>query len=439
MTNKDKFLKEKQTSANRKLMTCKVFELKISSNKLSKQQIEFLQMNFIEAKWLYNYILSQDDVFHIDGKLKFVNVLNKDHVFEERSLNFLSAQSKQEIIKRIHTSIKSLSTKKKKGKSKEVGRLKFKSEVNSVPLKQYGISYKLDFVSNTLKLSGLKKSLKVKGFNQFKNISGLEFANANLIKRQNDYFIKVTTFQPRKNNMSKLSQIAVGLDFGIATDLTLSNELKFITKLPVSEGVKKSQRKLSRKVKGSKNYIKEKYKLQKQYRKQTNKKEDATNKLVSYLKSNYDYIAVQDENIKGWHHGRFGKQVQQSILGGIISKVKQLPQTHLVDRWFPSTKLCMQCGTLNVLTLADRTYKCSCGCVESDRDVHAAQNILMKSLLDDGLISLDHLNNDILPMERRFKPVEFSVTSIENLKKLFKGTIVNMNVESGRYNSLELC
>jgi hypothetical protein len=42
-------------------------------------------------------------------------------------------------------------------------------------------------------------------------------------------------------------------------------------------------------------------------------------------------------------------------------------------------------------------------------------------------------------MERRFKPVEFNVTSIENLKKLFKGTIVNMNVESGRCNSLELC
>ena len=42
-------------------------------------------------------------------------------------------------------------------------------------------------------------------------------------------------------------------------------------------------------------------------------------------------------------------------------------------------------------------------------------------------------------MERRLKPVEFNVTSLETLKKFFEGTIVNINVESGRYNSLELC
>ena len=435
MTNKEKFLKGKQTSAARKNMTCKVYELKISSNKLNKQQTEFLYKNFLEAKWLYNHILSQSDIFHIDGKLKHVTVLNKDRQPEERDLTVLSAQSKQEIIKRVHTSIKSLSTKKKKGRSKEVGKLKFKSEVNSVPLKQYGISYKLDFTKSELKLSGLKNPLKVKGLDQFKNLSGLEFANATLIKKQNDFFVKVTTYQSKQPLKQHKTKTAIGLDFGIATDLTLSNGLKFITKLPVSDGVIKSQRRLSKKTKGSNNYYKEKLNLQKQYRKQTNKKKDATNKLISYLKNNYDFIAVQDENIKGWHTGLFGKQVQQSILGGIISEVKKLPQTHLVDRYFPSTKLCRHCGMLNNLSLADRTYKCDCGAKETDRDVHAAENILVESLINYGLVKL----NDKIPMERRFKPVEFDVTSIETLKNIFKGTIVNLNVEPGRYNSLELC
>ena len=45
-----------------------------------------------------------------------------------------------------------------------------------------------------------------------------------------------------------------------------------------------------------------------------------------------DLVEECDENIKGWHSGLFGKQVQQSILGGIISELKKLPQTSIVDR-----------------------------------------------------------------------------------------------------------
>jgi putative transposase len=431
MTNKDKFLKGKQTSAIRKNMSCKVFELKISSNKLNRHQRDFLYRNFIEAKWFYNHILSQSDIFNIDCKFKTVNVLNKERQPEVRNLIVLSAQCKQELVKRIQTSIKSLSTKKKKGNSKEVGRLRFKSEVNSIPLKQYGISYKINFNQKTVKLSGLKSPLKVKGLEQFVNFHDIEFANATLIKRQNDFFIKVTTFQPKKPNTNTL-KTSVGLDFGIETDLTLSNGLKFFTKIKVSKNIKRSQRRLSRKVKGSNNYFKEKIKLQKKYQKQNNKKKEAINKVVSYLKNNYDFIAIQNENIKGWHSGLFGRQVQESILGGIISEVKKLPQTHLVDRYFPSTKLCKNCGALNSLTLADRTYKCDCGAKETDRDVHAAENILIEGMLNEGLIDL----KDKVPMERRFMPVEFDVTSIETLKNFFKGTIVNLNFESGRYNFL---
>lgn len=50
-----------------------------------------------------------------------------------------------------------------------------------------------------------------------------------------------------------------------------------------------------------------------------------------------------------------------------------------IDRWFPSTKLCGDCGTVQDLKLSDRIFKCDCG-LELDRDLNAAQNILRQGL-----------------------------------------------------------
>ena len=48
----------------------------------------------------------------------------------------------------------------------------------------------------------------------------------------------------------------------------------------------------------------------------------------------------------------------------------------IADRWFPSSKMCSQCGEINkFLTLKDRTYVCKeCGIV-LDRDFNASINL----------------------------------------------------------------
>ncbi len=49
-----------------------------------------------------------------------------------------------------------------------------------------------------------------------------------------------------------------------------------------------------------------------------------------------------------------------------------------VDRWFPSSRLCRSCGTINdKLTLADREWDCACG-AHHHRDQNAAQNLEYK-------------------------------------------------------------
>ncbi|MCA9872601.1 MAG: transposase, partial [Anaerolineales bacterium] len=52
-----------------------------------------------------------------------------------------------------------------------------------------------------------------------------------------------------------------------------------------------------------------------------------------------------------------------------------------VSPWFPSSRLCHDCGQKNTeLTLADREWTCpNCGCIH-DRDVNAAVNIRDEAL-----------------------------------------------------------
>lgn len=48
----------------------------------------------------------------------------------------------------------------------------------------------------------------------------------------------------------------------------------------------------------------------------------------------------------------------------------------VIDRWFPSSKLCGACGTVREkLPLNVREWTCDCGAVH-DRDVNAARSIL---------------------------------------------------------------
>ena len=49
----------------------------------------------------------------------------------------------------------------------------------------------------------------------------------------------------------------------------------------------------------------------------------------------------------------------------------------VADRWFPSSKTCSGCGTINAaLTLSERVYDCGACALVIDRDVNAAVNLV---------------------------------------------------------------
>lgn len=100
---------------------------------------------------------------------------------------------KQELLKEIQGDIKNLNKKKKKGY--KVGKLKFKKNVQTIPLKQFNITYKLQ-EPNKIRIQGLKKWLTVRGMKQFPE--NAEFTNSKLLWRHGDFYLHVTTYTERK-------------------------------------------------------------------------------------------------------------------------------------------------------------------------------------------------------------------------------------------------
>lgn len=120
----------KATKAKRKTQICKVREMKVIKNKLSKEQAEHLRLLFLEAKWFYNYMLANPSLRNdIGAKLKVVSVKLPDGTFEQRELKHLGSQMKQSITSNINKSIKTLAKLKAKG-IQQPGALKFKKPAN---------------------------------------------------------------------------------------------------------------------------------------------------------------------------------------------------------------------------------------------------------------------------------------------------------------------
>lgn len=397
----------KNTRERRKNQEVKTYECKIVKNKLTAQQLETLEHMFLEAKWYYNSIinhLESEPMNTFDDKVKSVKVRmgkNSDD-YDDRLLQVLPASMKQKLVSRVRDNLSSLKSKKDKGY--KVGRLGYTKEITSIPLKQYGIDYTV-LSNNKVRISKVGR-VNVRGLDQFSQDA--EWSSANIIKKTNDYYIHITVYLNKVIDDSWVNLPIVGLDFGIKDHITTSDGLKFNSIVTVTKRIKNLQRKLSRQVKGSNNYLKTVMKIRSAYHRLSNLKDDAANKIVHYLLTNYSNIIIQDENIKGWHSGLFGKQVQYSILGRVKAKLVSNPRAVVLDRSVPTTQYCPDCGALNKHSLDERVYSCSCG-YSMDRDIHAANNMIHLYLKNSD-------NNNVV----KRSPVEYGST-LEEL--LTSGTV----------------
>ena len=378
----------------------KVYELKVNIHHTSKSDFEKFNYLFVQTKWIQNDMIASNDIFNYNYKdHRIIINFDKDNNKITRNLT-INTGIHQTIVKYLKQDIITLSHSKKKGN--KIGKLKFRRTCNSIPMRTGMVKIK---DNKTISIPHFK-NLKVYGLDQIINLKDYELADARLIKKASGYYIKVSICTYKKKVDFKNKEI--GLDFGIKDSITTSDGEKFKCSVQESDYLKFLQRKLTKKQKGSKRYYRCLNQIRKEHEYLSNKKNDDSNKLISYLLNNYDVIYFQNEQVSNWRrfNRNFAKNIQHAYLGRIKAKLlrlQKLGRSFEISKWDPSTKFCPQCGSINTgITLSDRIYKCDCG-YEYDRDIHAAKNIKLfgslkrvQCLEQTCAESLSSLTNDIM-------------------------------------------
>ena len=146
----------------------------------------------------------------------------------------------------------------------------------------------------------------------------------------------------------------------------------------------------------TKRYEKVRTKLRQEYQKVNNIQKDIVNKFTYYLVSNYTEIHIEDLNVHGMMMSkRMSKNLHRSMFGELRRQLEYKCKWYnrklvLVDRIYPSTQLCSECGFRKTketyggkqglsgdsIHQDHQTYYCyNCGAI-LDRDENAVRNII---------------------------------------------------------------
>jgi putative transposase len=194
------------------------------------------------------------------------------------------------------------------------------------------------------------------------------------------YFIIVTDADHPK--LHSATTIIAGMDFGLKTFLTLNTGESIAAPEPFRKTLKqlkKASRNLSRKKKGSNHRKQARKALARLHRKIANQRKDFHFQTAAALVRTHNVIAIEDLNLNGMK-AMWGRKVSDLGFASFVSILEhQATKTGCtiikIDKWYPSTKMCNVCGTINsTITLRDRHWTCSCGTTH-DRDLNAAINI----------------------------------------------------------------
>ncbi len=179
---------------------------------------------------------------------------------------------------------------------------------------------------------------------------------------------------------------SVGFDFGLKQFLTGSDghniKSPYFFMLNIKT-IRKKSRNLSHKKEGSHNRKRACRDLARAYRKMDNQRKNFHFKTARRLCEEYAVICLETLNMKGMAR-RWGRKVHSLGFYNFVEILKYEAMklgTHIifVDRYFPSSQRCSECGYRNkaVKDLKIREWECPNCHTQHDRDKNAAKNILM--------------------------------------------------------------
>ncbi|MEV6599965.1 RNA-guided endonuclease TnpB family protein [Actinoplanes sp. NPDC051346] len=181
----------------------------------------------------------------------------------------------------------------------------------------------------------------------------------------------------------------VGIDADLGSLLALSTGEKVTN--PKHErrdraALAHAQRNMAKKEKGSANRAKARLKVARVHARITDRRRDHLHKLTTRLVRENQTIVIEDLTVRNMVKNH---SLARAISDAAWRQFRTMLEYKagwrgrnlvVVDRWFPSSKLCSTCGALaERMPLTVRTWTCRCGTIH-DRDVNAARNILAEGL-----------------------------------------------------------
>ena len=214
----------------------------------------------------------------------------------------------------------------------------------------------------------------------------------------NEYYIAILLeYEAEIIPVKPTIETVVGLDYSSGS-LFVDNKgespdyPKFYRK--TESKLKKEQRKLSRRKQGGSNCEKQRQKVARLHKKVANQRKGFLHNLSRQITNAYDAVGVEDINMrsmaqclnlaKSTNDNGFG-MLRDFLAYKLSEQGKQLV---VIDKWYPSSKTCYPCKSINHdLKLSDRVWICpECGAI-LERDLNAACNIQYEACRTLGLIS----------------------------------------------------
>ena len=289
---------------------------------------------------------------------------------EHEGLKKVNSKTLQMVLFMLYNNLKALRELKKRGR--KVGRLRYKKygKIKSFILNQSGFKV----IKTDMRLDRLYIS-KV-GNIPMRIHQEIEGAIKQVVVKQykTGEWYALIMVDKEFSVITKAIEKVIGLDVGIKFFLSDSDgrqieNPKFYKK--TLGRIRIEQRKLSRKKKGSENRKKQILRLAKLHQRLTNQRDDFLHKLSRFYVDAYDFISIEDLNIRGMAKNR---HLAQSILDASWSKFFRMVECKAEIAGTGLSKVNPR-GT-------SKEHKYG---MEIDRDYNASINILERGLLGQGL------------------------------------------------------
>lgn len=354
----------------------------------TKEQEAQLWKSVGTARWVYNWTLErQQENYKNGGKFIYDNDLRKE----------ITQLKKQDDYKWLGDVSNNVAKQAVKDACNAYKRF-FKGQSGFPNFKSRRKSNK-SFYNDTAKLKVKNKSALIEKIGWVKTSEQLpmntKYMNPRVSYDNKYWYLSVSIEE--EFIQKELTDEVIGIDLGIKTLATCSNGMEFknINKTAkvkkIEKRLRRLQRSASRKYEKNKegsryvktcNIIKIEKKIQLLHRRLKNIRENHLHQTTSAIaRTKPSKVVMEDLNVKGMMKNRnLAKAISQQKFYEFKRQMEYKCEKYgiefiQVDRFFPSSKLCSNCGKIKKnLKLSDRVYHCDCG-LHIDRDLNASLNL----------------------------------------------------------------